>query len=43
VVYKKIGLALESEKTDDDRVYRIVAPKTREDRQVRGLQPHTVA
>jgi len=27
VVNKKLGLALESEKTDGDRVYRIVAPK----------------
>jgi hypothetical protein len=27
VVHKRLGLALESEKTDGDRVYRIVAPK----------------
>ena len=27
VVNKKLGLALESEKADGDRVYRIVAPK----------------
>ena len=28
VVNKKLGLPLESEKTDGDRVYRIVAPKS---------------
>jgi Protein of unknown function (DUF3489) len=28
VVHKKLGLALESEKTDGDRIYRIVAPKS---------------
>jgi hypothetical protein len=27
VVHKRLGLALESEKTDGDRVYRIIAPK----------------
>jgi hypothetical protein len=27
VVHKKLGLALKSEKTDGDRIYRIVAPK----------------
>ena len=28
VVHKKLGLALKSEKTDGDRIYRIVAPKS---------------
>jgi hypothetical protein len=27
VVHKRLGLALESKKTDGDRVYRIVVPK----------------
>ena len=28
VVHKKLGLALKSETTDGDRIYRIVAPKS---------------
>ena len=28
VVHKKLGLALKSEKTDGDRIYRIVAPNS---------------